>query len=201
MYTGIIKEVGVLADIAQRKGVDGIRVRTTREFLRGLEIGGSIALNGICLSVTRLYEDGFGADVTNATAKATTFQFLNPQDSVNLERSASHGQEIGGHLTAGHVDGMAIVTSVEWLGEAMRLGVKVAPELVQYVFAKGFLALDGASLTVSNVVLDAGELGFNLTPETLRQTTFSNIAVGDVLNVEVEPTTRVLVDTMLRSQR
>jgi riboflavin synthase len=96
---------------------------------------------------------------------------------------------------------MATVTRVEWLGEAMRLGVKVAPELVRYVFAKGFLALNGASLTVSNVVLDAGELGFNLTPETLRQTTFSNIEVGDVLNVEVEPTTRVLVDTMLRSQR
>lgn len=69
------------------------------------------------------------------------------------------------------------------------------------MFAKGFLALNGASLTVSNIVLDAGELGFNLTPETLRQTTFSKIGVGDVLNVEVEPTTRVLVDTMLRSRR
>lgn len=201
MYTGIIKEVGVLADIAQREGVEGIRVGTTREFLRGLEVGGSIALNGICLSVTRLYEESFGADVTNATAKATTFQFLKAQDSVNLERSASYGEEIGGHLTAGHVDGMATVTSVEWLGEAMRLGVRVPPELVQYVFAKGFLALNGASLTVSNVVVDACELWFNLTPETLRQTTFSNSKVGDMLNVEVEPTTRVLVDMMLRGQR
>lgn len=200
MYTGIIKEIGILENIVKREGVEGIKVRTTNEFLRDLKVGGSIALNGICLSVTCVRKDGFEADVTNATAKATTFQFLKKQDPVNLERSASYGEEVGGHLTAGHVDGVATVTNVEWLGEAMKLKVKIPLELTHYVFAKGFLAINGASLTVSDVLLDARELWFNLTPETIRQTTFSKIEAGDFLNIEVEPTTRILVNMMLRGR-
>lgn len=199
MYTGLVQEVGVIASKSRREGVDGISVITTRKFLAGLKVGGSIALNGICLSVTKINAQGFCADVSAATALVTNFKNSNVNDQVNLERSAVAGGEIGGHLTAGHVDGTGQVTEVLPSGETMKLHITVPGEIFRYAFAKGFMAVNGASLTVAAIEVEDRTLQFNLIPETLRQTTFSSIKVGDSVNVEAEPTTRVLVDTLRRS--
>lgn len=198
MYTGLIQEVGVIKENIKRDGVFRVSVNTTKQFLAGLNVGGSIALNGICLSVTDVGEDGFFADVTNATALITNFKYSNVHEEVNLERSAVAGGEVGGHLTAGHIDTTGRVTKICQVGEAIKLMVIVPEEIIKYVFAKGFLAVNGASLTVAEVEMKCRTLHFNLIPETLRKTTFSSIKVGDHLNIEVEPTTRVLVDTLRR---
>lgn len=198
MYTGLVQEIGVIASKSEREGVDGISVVTTRKFLAGLKVGSSIALNGICLSVTKINEQGFCADVSAATAFVTNFKDSRVKDRVNLERSALAGGEVGGHLTAGHVDGTGWVTEIVPSGETMKLLITVPEEIFRYAFAKGFMAVNGASLTVAAIEVEDHTLQFNLIPETLRQTTFSSIKVGDSVNIEAEPTTRVVVDTLRR---
>jgi len=138
-------------------------------------------------------------DVTEATAFITNLKDSSIHDRVNLERSAVAGGEVGGHLTAGHIDGTGRITAITQLGEAIELLITVPDEIMRYVFAKGFLAVNGASLTVATVVMEERTLTFNLIPETLRQTTFSSAKVGDSVNIEVEPSTRVLVDTLRRN--
>ncbi len=199
MYTGLIQEIGHIVLINKREGVSRISVDASKKFLSGLRVGSSIALNGICLSVTKVTEYYFCLDVTEATAFITNLKDSSIHDRVNLERSAVAGGEVGGHLTAGHIDGTGRITAITQLGEAIELLITVPDEIMRYVFAKGFLAVNGASLTVATVVMEERTLTFNLIPETLRQTTFSSAKVGDSVNIEVEPSTRVLVDTLRRN--
>lgn len=199
MYTGLIQEIGHIVLINKREGVTRISVDASKKFLSGLRVGSSIALNGICLSVTKVTKYYFCLDVTEATAFITNLKDSSIHDRVNLERSAVAGGEVGGHLTAGHIDGTGRITAITQLGEAIELLITVPDEIMRYVFAKGFLAVNGASLTVATVVMEERTLTFNLIPETLRQTTFSSAKVGDSVNIEVEPSTRVLVDTLRRN--
>ncbi|VVP87687.1 Riboflavin synthase [Pseudomonas fluorescens] len=198
MYTGIVQELGEIISLDKRIGVTGVTVRASARFMKGLEVGGSIALNGVCLTATKIRSDEFCADVSDATQAITNLMSLKQDDRVNLERSAYSGGEVGGHLTAGHIDGTGLVTAVAMVGETIELSMALPQEAKQYIFVKGFVAINGASLTVGSIDIESNIAKFTLVPETLRRTTFKGVKVGDKLNVEVDPVSRVLVDTVRR---
>ncbi|MFN3766891.1 MAG: riboflavin synthase subunit alpha [Ectopseudomonas guguanensis] len=198
MYTGLVQEVGSVESVSRGDGFVKISVAASNNFLMGLKLGGSIAVNGVCLSATQVSEDKFWADITGVTSIITNLNAIQVNDRVNLERSAVHGSEVGGHLIAGHIDGTANVTKIIQIGESVELLIRVPDTLVNYIFAKGFLAINGASLTVASVEQKLNTIKINLIPETLRQTTFSSLRAGDQVNIEVDATSRVLVDTLER---
>jgi riboflavin synthase len=176
LFTGIIEEVGVIG-----AHVDGeLKVRCVR-VLDGTEIGDSVAVNGVCLTVTKLSSDGFEADVSAETAALTTLGRLRPGSPVNLERAARLGRPMGGHLVQGHVDGTG--TIMETSGGGLR--VKADPETVlDYCVVKGSIAVDGVSLTIAG--LDAGSFRVALIPHTLENTNLGNARPGDEVNLEVD---------------
>lgn len=198
MYTGLVQEVGKIISLSRGNGYTTVVVRASVLFLSALHVGGSISVNGVCLSATKIEDDTFHADITNTTLAISNLKNCKLEDGVNLERSAVSGAEVGGHLIAGHVDGTGSVTKITKLGDAMEMLVAVPKEILKYIFKKGFLALNGASLTVVSVEQETQTVKITLIPETLRQTTFSSIKIEDQINIEVEPTSRVLVDTMER---
>lgn len=198
MYMGLVQEVGTITYIHKREGVIGLKIKASTRFIEDLQVGGSISVNGVCLTATKVSTAEVCVDVTDATKSMTNLCFLTSNSRVNLERSARAGTEIGGHMTAGHVDGTARVTAVRLLGEAMVLSLAVPTEVICYVFVKGFLAINGASLTVASLDIGTNIAIFNIAPETLRQTNFRGVQAGDELNIEVDPISRVLVNTLQR---
>jgi riboflavin synthase len=164
----------------------------------GIERGASIAVSGVCL--TAVAQDGavVSFDVVGETIRRTTLGALAPGARVNIERAARFGDEIGGHAVAGHVQATAEVVSRADRGDATDLVLRVDPETIRYLFEKGFVALDGASLTVGRVDRTAATFAVHLIPETLRATTFAELRAGDRVNVEIDPMIRAVVDTAER---
>jgi riboflavin synthase len=158
-------------------------------------------VEGVCLSVTALEGDLVWFDAMQETLSRTTLGALQPGMKVNVERSAKGQAEIGGHVVSGHVDGLAEVVAIERPENNHVIRVRVPEPQRPYVFNKGFVALSGCSLTVSNLDVARGEFEVWLIPETLRRTTFAERQVGDVLNLEVDRQTQVIVDTVTRFLR
>lgn len=149
--------------------------------LDGTEIGDSVAVNGVCLTVTGLSADGFEADVSAETAALTTLVRLRPGSPANLERAARLGRPIGGHMVQGHVDGTGTITEVSRGG----LQVEADPEtILAYCVVKGSIAVDGVSLTIAG--LDAGSFRVALIPHTLENTNLGKVRPGDEVNLEVD---------------
>ena len=150
MFTGIIEEVGKVIS-AQA----GSLVIAASKVLADLEPGGSIDVNGACLTVTDFNSDSFSVDVMPETLKRTNLGLLKVGDSVNLERPVALGGQMGGHLVQGHVDDTGKVTSAVWDGEAMLLRFEAPPEVMRFIVPKGFIAVDGISLTVTDKETDS----------------------------------------------
>jgi len=179
MFSGIVAEVGTVEAVEPGR----LRIRAERALAR-TAIGGSVAVNGVCLTATRLDEGGFEADVMPETFRCTSLAALEVGSRVNLEPALTFGEEVGGHLVQGHVDGTGEVLAVRDEGNARWLQVRVPADLWRYCVVKGSLAVDGTSLTIASV--EDAEVSISLIPHTLESTIASGYVPGSVVNLEVD---------------
>ncbi len=200
MFTGIVQGIALVARSSDRAGLRSLRLDLPKGFADGLAVGASVAVDGTCLTVTSLAAvDVADFDVMQQTLSTTTLGALAVGGRVNVERAAKEGAEIGGHPLSGHVDFSARVAAVRQPENNHVLRLAVPAPWMRYVFAKGYIAVNGASLTVAEAQREPGGAGWFevwLIPETLRMTTFADKRVGDALNVEIERATQVMVDTV-----
>ena len=183
MFTGIVEEMGVLAAVEPTK--KGRRFRIAADKVAGgLEIGDSVAVNGVCLTVTEAFGDGFSVEAVAETLARSNLGEVATDDRVNLERPLRADGRFDGHIVQGHVDGTGTITSIQQEGESLRLGVAAEPSLLRYIVEKGSITVDGVSLTVT-AVGDA-KFEFVLIPHTLEVTIFGTSRIGDMVNLEVD---------------
>jgi riboflavin synthase len=182
MFTGLIEDVGSV--VAVEQGDDGARIRIATRLAAEIGEGDSVAVNGVCLTATTIDANGFETEAMNQTLNVTALAGLGAGDRVNLELAMKASDRLGGHIVQGHADGVGTVASIEEDGFARRLRVGLGPESIRYVVAKGSIALNGVSLTLSALGDDWAEV--SLIPETLERTTLGEAAVGDKLNVECD---------------
>ncbi len=179
MFTGIIEEVGRVTS-AQPKSF----VVAASAVLHEIELGGSIAVNGACLTITGFNTNSFSVDIMTETLKRTNLGLLRAGDKVNLERPLALGGRLGGHLVQGHIDATGRVASIMWNGEAMLIKFEAPPEVMRYVVDKGFITVDGASLTV--VTKDTSSFQVSIIGYTQEHTILGKRQEGDLVNLEVD---------------
>lgn len=185
MFTGIVQELGSVNALLKNELGFTLKVDVNEGFSDGLLIGASIAVNGCCLTVTKFDENSISFDVIKETIRVTNLEYLELADKVNLERSLKYGDEVGGHILSGHVSCCAEAILKEQEGET-ELVMKCPSEWRKYILLKGYVAVNGASLTVAQVSED----GFSvfLIPETLASTNLSLIEDKDQVNIEIDQT-------------
>lgn len=184
MFTGIVTDLGRLA-AREDAGQGDLRLTIETAYdMAAVEIGASIACSGCCLTVVEKGAGSFTADVSAETLSKTTLGAWQVGQPINLERSLSLGDELGGHLVYGHVDGQAEVARIAPEGDSLRFGFEVPADLARYIAPKGSVALDGVSLTVNEV--DGAEFGVNIIPHTAEMTTFGSLKRGDRVNLEID---------------
>lgn len=208
MFTGIVTGTGLVTHIERRTGLQRMVLTLPFPAESVPTIGASVSIDGVCLTVSEvIHSEGLGSkggdsqvavDVMQETLNRTTLGMLNEQGRFNVERSYSSGQEVGGHILSGHIDTTASILKIETPPNNHVLTFQVPPAWMKYVFAKGFVALNGCSLTVSEPDYTSHTFKVWLIPETLRVTTFGEKRVGDLVNLEVDRTTQVIVDTVER---
>ncbi|MDE2397054.1 MAG: riboflavin synthase subunit alpha [Burkholderiales bacterium] len=197
MFTGIVQGVARVEALADRPGLRSFSLGFPPGFGQGLAIGASVAVDGVCLTVTALEgADRARFDVMQQTLGLTTLAALEAGSRVNVERAARDGAEIGGHPLSGHVDALATIAAIRRPENNHVLRLTLPERWMRYVFAKGYIALNGASLTVAEADRRAGWFEVWLIPETLRMTTFGDKGEGAAINVEIERSTQVFVDTV-----
>jgi len=196
MFTGIVQCTAEVIDIKKKKDFQTHVVHLPDDLLAGLEIGASVAHNGCCLTVTHISGNHISFDLMQETLRVTNLGLLSPGDSVNIERAAKFGDEIGGHSMSGHIMTTAVVDEVIETENNHQIWFSLPAGLMKYVFTKGYIGIDGASLTIGDV---AGQrFNVNLIPETLNRTNLSARQKGDVINIEIDPQTQAVVDTVER---
>lgn len=183
MFTGIIEEVGTLKGI-QRGAASAVLTIEAHKVLEGTRVGDSIAVSGVCLTVTDLSPFGFAADAMPETLSRSTLGRLSPGSPVNLERALLPTTRMGGHIVSGHIDGEGIITDIARDDNAVLMSVSASPGLLRYIVEKGSVALDGVSLTVVSV--DGKGFSVSLTPHTFAHTDLRDKRVGDPLNIECD---------------
>lgn len=196
MFTGIVQGIAIIDKLDARPGLTTYTVRFPEDMLDGVSIGASVAINGTCLTVTEQQGTCLLFDAMQETLRLTTLGSLQAGDQVNFERAARIGDEIGGHLLSGHIHTTAKVVSVETPENNRTLTFEVPQDWQRYLFPKGYIAVNGASLTIGEV--NGNRFNVHLIPETLRATTFQHIVEGDQVNIEVDSQTQTIVDTLAR---
>lgn len=190
MFTGIVQAIGSIA-AREPRGVDlRLRVRSDDLDLSDVQLGDSIATNGVCLTVVALPGDGYWADVSKETLDFTTLGQLPVDAPVNLEKALRASDRLGGHIVSGHVDGVGTVVSRHRDGRSERFRLRVPAELARYIAHKGSICVDGTSLTVNKV--EGAEFELNIVPHTLENTIFSHYTPGSSVNLEVDVVARYL---------
>lgn len=181
MFTGIIEEIGTLRLV--RRGTHSSTVTIgAKKVLNGLQLGDSIAVNGVCLTATASSGTDFTADIMHETLNRSTLGGLRPGSRVNLERAMRADGRFGGHIVSGHIDGTGVITGVRKDDIAVWYTIRTAPSVLRYIVEKGSIAVDGISLTVASVEKD----GFRVSviPHTAAETTLSHRQTGDKVNLE-----------------
>jgi len=192
MFTGIITDIGRIRGVEQR-GDMRLRIGTAYE-TASIDMGASISCSGVCLTVVDKGADWFAVEVSAETLSRTAGDW-SEGTALNLERALRVGDELGGHIVTGHVDGVGMVVEVVPEGDSTRIVVEAPAALAPYIAAKGSIALDGVSLTVNEVtdLADGGvRFGINVIPHTQEMTTFSDLAPGRALNIEIDVLARYL---------
>ena len=192
MFTGIITDIGRIAGVEQR-GDLRLRIGTAYD-TTSIDLGASIACSGVCLTVVDKGPEWFAVEVSGETLSRTA-QAWTEGTPLNLERALRVGDELGGHIVTGHVDGVGTVVEVVPEGDSTRIVIEAPAALARYIAAKGSVALDGVSLTVNEVVDQpdgAVRFGINIIPHTQEMTTFGDVAPGRALNIEIDVLARYL---------
>ncbi|MFY1918842.1 riboflavin synthase subunit alpha [Achromobacter xylosoxidans] len=197
MFTGIVQGTAKIANIADREGLRTFTLAFPDGFCKGLAIGASVSTDGVCLTVTEILDANHATfDVMLQSLAITTLGSYQEGDRANVERAARDGAEIGGHPLSGHVDFTSEVVMVKSSDTNRLMRFSIPEAFRKYVFAKGYIAINGASLTVSEVNRAEGWFEVWLIPETRRMTVFEDKQVGDHVNIEIERSTQVVVDTV-----
>ncbi len=195
MYTGIVAGTAPILDI-----VEGDSIRTfsldLSGFDGGLETGASVSLDGVCMTVVRIDSERVDFDAISETLERTTLADRSAGDLLNVERSMRLGDELGGHILSGHVMATAEILEFGMVGEGKDLRISIPDGCGPFILEKGFIAIDGMSLTVGKC--DERSFSLHIIPETLRISTIGRKIVGDRVNIEIDSRTQAVVETMLR---
>jgi riboflavin synthase len=186
MFTGIITDVGTIIELEQQGDLRA-RIRTAYD-TSGIDMGASIASDGVCLTVIALGEDWYDVQISAETVSKTNLDAWREGKRVNLERALKVGDELGGHIVSGHVDGVAEVVKLEDEGDSTRVTLRAPEALAKFIAPKGSVALNGTSLTVNEV--NGCEFGINFIPHTKEVTTWGDVALGDQVNLEIDTLAR-----------
>jgi riboflavin synthase len=202
MFTGIVQGTARIVDIIKKGNFQTHVVEFENPFLENLQIGASIAHNGCCLTVTKIDNRRVFFDLMQETLRITNLGDLKIGDHVNIERAAKFGDEIGGHQMSGHILFTAEISAVLKSENNCQIEFKIAQQYQRYIFTKGYIGIDGISLTIGDTKIetDSGESYFNvnLIPETLQRTNIGSKQPGDRINIEIDPQTQAIVDTVER---
>lgn len=196
MFTGIVTGTFPVIELTHQPGLTTFAVGLEAALLTGLQPGASVSLDGVCMTVTKVDQDRAWFDAAAETLARTTLGTLKKGSRLNVERSAKAGAEVGGHVVSGHVDAMAKIQTIERPENNCVITFEIPREYARYVFNKGFIALNGCSLTVCDFDQKTGRFRVFLIPETLRLTTFGTAKPGDLVNFEIDRQTQVIVDTV-----
>lgn len=196
MFTGIVQGTAKVVHIDKKDRFQTHVVELEGALNEGLEIGASVAHNGCCLTVTKIEGSQISFDLMQATLALTNLGELAEGDSVNIERAAKFGDEIGGHSMSGHISLMAEIAEVIDTPNNRTIWFTLPEESMKYVLAKGYIGLDGCSLTIGEV--EDNRFSVHLIPETLERTLFGRRQVGEKINVEFDPQIQAIVDTVER---
>ncbi|MFC1692992.1 riboflavin synthase [Candidatus Latescibacterota bacterium] len=183
MFTGLIEEAGTIRSVSRRGTMIDFTIEA-RSILEDVKIGDSIAVSGVCLTVTSLGDTSFSVQSVEETLKRTTLARLRAGSMVNLERSLRLGDRLGGHLVQGHIDGTGRIVSMRKLDGNAIIAIAPQPGLDRYIAEKGSITVDGISLTVTHA--KKGEFGISIIPHTLKETTLGIARVGDSVNLETD---------------
>jgi len=197
MFTGIVVGTGSLLEIEEF--IDRIhwKVRIPNGLEQGLEEGASVSLDGVCLTATDIQGDIVGFDLIQETLERTTLSERKNGDLLNIERALRYGEEVGGHLVSGHIMGVGEITSIKLYEGTADLRIQSPENISNYIIEKGYIAVDGISLTIGEVN-DSGGFNLHIIPETLRRTTLGTKRTGDMVNLEIDTMTQAVVDTIKR---
>ena len=186
MFTGIITDIGTVAELEQR---GDMRARITTGYdTSSIDIGASIASDGVCLTVIALGDDWYDVEISAETVSKTNLDAWAVGKRLNLERALKVGDELGGHIVSGHVDGVAEVVGLRDEGDSTRVTLRAPADLARFIAPKGSVALNGTSLTVNEV--EGCDFGINFIPHTKEATTWGDVALGDRVNLEIDTLAR-----------
>ena len=195
MFTGIIQAIGEIGAVEPKGSDVRMYIRTGKLDLADVQLGDSIAVNGVCLTAVELPGDGFWADVSAETLAKTKLVNIKQGDRVNLEKALTPNTRLGGHLVSGHVDGIGEVVARAPAGRSVQFKIKAPAELARYIAMKGSICVDGISLTVN--AIDGAVFELNIVPHTLVETTMDDFNVGTKVNLEVDIIARYLERLLL----
>ena len=196
MFTGIVSGKGHVQKIIKSKDFVSLIIKAPKGFSKNLTKGASVSVNGVCLTVKKGKTDILEFDVIEETLQKTNLKDISKSSKVNLERSMTAKTEIGGHLVSGHIHGTGEVLKVVNRQTTKDLQIKIPTSLREYFFYKGYVALNGCSLTIGKVLKTSFYI--HLIPETVSVTTFKDIKKGDLINIEIEQATINTVETVKR---
>ena len=200
VFTGIIQEKAKLVKVSRFEDFSQIEIETSPKFIDGIQTGASVSVDGVCLTVTSIDDNRLTFDIIVETLNVTTLSELESSDLVNLERAARLGDEIGGHLISGHVSGIVTINKIEKTPNNHIIFFEAPDYLIKYIFSKGYVSLNGISLTIGEVNNAKNTFSVYLIPETLRVTTMEEKKVGDKINLEIETQTKNMVDLLGQMQ-
>ena len=196
MFTGIVAGTSPIINIEQKDIVRSLTLNL-EGFVMGLEIGASVSLDGVCMTVVSIDGNLVTFDAIEETLNRTTLGKLGVGSLVNIERSLKMGDELGGHIISGHVLTSAKILQIVNKGEGIDMMIENPPDVNQYILEKGYISIDGMSLTIGKVSED--NFSLHIIPETLRITTIGHKNVGDYVNIEIDSRTQAIVDTIRKS--
>ena len=199
MFTGLVTHVGEVSKIQASDKNDtyiGIDIKWNDDLI----LGSSVCCNGVCLTVTSIRDNSLTFDIIVETLRVTNLSNLKESDLFNLERAARFGDEIGGHIISGHVSGIVKISKIKKTTNNHILSLKTSDDLIKYIFPKGYVSLNGISLTIGEVNKVENIFTVYLIPETLRITTMLDKKIGDMINLEVETQTKNTVDLITEMQ-
>tara|TARA_Y100000589_G_scaffold320275_1_gene349977 strand:+ start:5329 stop:5928 length:600 start_codon:yes stop_codon:yes gene_type:complete len=197
MFTGIVQGKGEIVSIESGNEITTFQISVPST--EGLQIGASVSIDGVCLTATAFSDDIVSFDVIPETLEKTTLGQLEQGHHVNVERSLRYGDEVGGHLLSGHIIGRGLVSKSERVGDGAQYSIIAPPDVRKYIVSKGYVGIDGISLTIGDVSEEHFDL--HLIPETLRLTTIGDKQIGDAVNLEIDSTTMMIVETVERMMK